>query len=129
MMKIETGSARDWQGFSQILEVMSFLEEIESYSPDQIRESVEQFCQLPANPGQTMSLEEVVFWSGVASGMEFMRHHEEETMDAASTERMLLFASIFSHSMKNAVVDLALGELESEQHKPRGSWGSRIGRR
>ena len=128
MMKIETGSARDWQGFSQILEVMSFLEEIESYSPDQIRESVERFCQLPVNPGQTMSLEEVVFWAGVASGMEFMRYSEEDAMDAASTEKMLLFASIFSHSMKNAIVDLALGELESGQHKPRGSWGSRIGR-
>jgi len=25
-------------------------------------------------------------------------------------------------------VDLALGELESQAHKPRGSWGSRIGR-
>ena len=128
MMKIETGSTRDWQGFSQILEVMSFLEEIENYSPDQIRASIDRFCHLPANPGQTMSLEEVVFWAGVASGMEFMRYNEEDLVDGANTEKMLLFASIFSHSMKNAIVDLALGELESQAHKPRGNWGSRIGR-
>jgi hypothetical protein len=128
MMKLETGSGRDWQGFSHILEVMSFLDEIENYSPDQIRKSIEGFCHLPPNPGQTMSLEEVVFWAGVASGMEFMRYHEEEIMDADATEKMLLFASIFSQSMKNAIVDLALGELESGAHRPRGNWGSRIGR-
>lgn len=128
MMKIETGNARDWQGFSQILEVMSFLEEIENHSPEQIRECIDDFCHLPANPGETMSLEEVVFWAGVASGMEFMRCNDEDGIDSGSTEKMLLFASIFSHSMKNAIVDLALGELESETHKPRGGWGSRIGR-
>ena len=128
MMRLETGSARDWQGFSHILEVMTFLDEIENYSPDQIRESIEEFCHLPPNPGQTMSLEEVVFWAGVASGMEFLRYHEEEVMDAAATEKMLLFASIFSQSMKNAIVDLALGELESEAQKHRGNWGRRIGR-
>src|SRR5215472_3630908 len=127
MMKLETSSGRDWQGFSHILEVMSFLDEIENNSPEQIRKTIDRFCHLPANPGQTMSLEEVVFWAGVASGMEFMRYNEEELLDAANTEKMLLFASIFSHSMKNAIVDLALGELES-QAKPRGNWGSRIGR-
>ena len=128
MMKLETGSARDWQGISQIMEVMSFLDEIENYSPDQIQASIERFCCLPPNPGQTMSLEEVVFWAGVASGMEFMRYNEEETIDAATTEKMLVFASIFSHSLKTAIVDLALGELESDADNPRGKWGSRIGR-
>jgi len=128
MMKLETGSARDWQGFSQIMEIMAFLDEIENYSPDQIRASIEQFCRLPPNPGQTMSLEEVVFWAGVASGMEFMRYSEEEMIDAAATEKMLLFASIFSHSLKTAIVDLALRDLESEAHNPRSRWGSRIGR-
>src|SRR5215472_15260177 len=127
MMKLETANGRDWQGFTRILEVMSFLDEIGDHSPAEIRETVDRLCELPSNPGQTMSLEEVVFWAGVASGMEFMRYNEEELLDAANTEKMLLFASIFSHSMKNAIVDLALGELES-QAKPRGNWGSRIGR-
>ena len=128
MMKLEAGNARDWQGFSQIMEVTSFLDEIENYSPDQIRACIERFCRLPTNPGQTMSLEEVVFWAGVASGMEFLRYSDEETIDPVSTEKMLLFASIFLHSLKNAIVDLALGELESEAHNPRSRWGSRIGR-
>lgn len=127
MMKLETGNGRDWQGFSQILEVMSFLDEMETHSPEDIREAVESFCQLPPNPGQTMSLEEVVFWAGVATGMEFMRRSDEETVDPATTEKMLLFASIFSHSMKNAIVDLALGDLEAKAQDPISRWGSHIG--
>jgi hypothetical protein len=124
MMKLESSNGKDWQGFSQILEVMSFLDEIENYSPEQVQETIEGFCQLPPNPGQTMSLEEVVFWTGVASGMEFMRHSGEETVDPATTEKMLLFASIFSHSMKNAIVDLALGDLESGTRESIDKWGS-----
>jgi hypothetical protein len=40
---------------------------------------------------------------------------------------MLLFASIFSHSMKNAIVDLALGDLEAKAQDPISRWGSHIG--
>src|SRR6478752_2093682 len=112
MMKLETTDRRDWRGFTRILEVMAFLDEIEERSPDEVREAVERFCELPPNPGQSMSMEEVVFWSGVASGMEYSRHADEGTIDPVSTEKMLVFSSIFAHSVKNAVVDLALGDLE-----------------
>lgn len=114
MMKLETTNKRDWQGFTKILEVMSFLDDIDNRSPDEVRDAVDSFCDIPSNPGQSMSLEEVVFWAGVASGMEFWRHAEEDTLDPGSAEKMLVFASIFSHSMKNAIVDLAIGELEPE---------------
>lgn len=118
MMKLETANRRDWQGFTRILEVMSFVDELAERSSEDIRETVEKVCELPPNPSQTMSLEEVVFWAGVASGMEFWRHAEEETVDPSTAEKMLVFSSIFGHSMKNAIVDLALGELEPEpQHR------------
>jgi hypothetical protein len=119
MMKLETSNRRDWQGFTRLLEVMTFVDELEGHSPEEVREAVSKFCELPANPGQTMSMEEVVFWAGVASGMEFWRHVEEETIDPATAEKMLIFSSIFAHSMKNAIVDLALGQLESN---PRDPW-------
>ena len=61
-----------------------------------------------------MSMEEVVFWAGISCGMEFWRSAEEETVDPATAEKMLIFASVFGHSMKNAIVDLALGELEPD---------------
>ena len=109
------------------MEVMTFLDEIEERSPDEVREAVDRFCELPPNPGQTMSMEEVVFWSGVASGMEFWRHAEEETVDSATAEKMLIFSSIFSHSMKNAIVDLALGEIECDPQKPWQKLNSRVG--
>jgi len=118
MMKLEKGNQRDWQGFTRILEVLSFLDEIEQRSPEEIQDTVQKFCELPPNPGQTMSMEEVVFWAGVASGMEFWRRADDESVDPGTAEKMLIFSSIFAHSMKNAIVDLALGDLESENHKP-----------
>lgn len=119
MMKLETANGRDWQGFTRILEIMSFVDEIGEQSEIDIQRAVDKFCELPSDPGQTMSLEEVVFWAGVASGMEFWRHAEEETVDPATAEKMLVFSSIFAHSMKNAIVDLALGELEPDKRR---SW-------
>lgn len=127
-MKLETGNGRDWQGFTRILEIMSFLDELGDHSPGDIRETIEKFCELPPNPGQTMSLEEVVFWAGVANGMEFWRHAEEDTIDPSTAEKMLVFSSIFAHSMKNAIVDLALGELDPEVQQPLTKFGSHLRR-
>lgn len=127
-MKLETGNGRDWQGFTRILEIMSFLDELGEHSAGEIRETIEKFCELPPNPGQTMSLEEVVFWAGVANGMEFWRHAEEDTIDPSTAEKMLVFSSIFAHSMKNAIVDLALGELDPEVQQPLTKFGSHLRR-
>jgi hypothetical protein len=127
MMKLETTDRRDWRGFTRILEVMTFLDEIEQRTPDEVSEAIERFCELPPDPGQSMSMEEVVFWSGVASGMEFWRNAEEGTVDAATAEKMLIFASIFSHSIKNAIVDLALVDLDPDAEKPWQRLRNRIG--
>ena len=123
-MKLETSNGRDWQGFTRILEIMSFVDEISEQSEIDIQRAVDKFCELPSDPGQTMSLEEVVFWAGVASGMEFWRHAEEETVDPGTAEKMLVFSSIFAHSMKNAIVDLALGELEPDKQRTWPKLGS-----
>jgi hypothetical protein len=125
MMKLETTNGRDWQGFTRILEIMSFVDELGEHSETDIQKAVDRFCELPADQGQTMSLEEVVFWAGVASGMEFWRHAEEEDVDPTTAEKMLVFSSIFAHSMKNAVVDLALGELELGGRRSWPKLGSR----
>jgi hypothetical protein len=118
MMKLETANKRDWQGFTRILEIMSFVDEMDDQAPADIHQAVAGLCDLPPNPGQTMSLEEVVFWAGVASGIEFWHHAEEETVDAATAEKMLVFSSVFAHSMKNAILDLALGELDPDRQRP-----------
>jgi len=117
MMRLETSKRRDWQGFTRIVEIMTFLDDIGAHSSSEIREAISNFCDLPPNPAQTMSLEEVVFWAGVATGMECERHASEgEGLDRDSAEKMLVYSSIFAHSMKNAIVDLALGELEPEKN-------------
>jgi hypothetical protein len=128
MMKLDTSNRRDWQGFTRILEVMTFLDEIESRSEEDVQEAVDGFCDLPPNPGQSMSMEEVVFWAGVATGIEYSRHADEDTVDPISAEKMLVFSSIFAHSVKNAVVDLALGDLEAQAGKPWQKLDTHIGR-
>ncbi len=104
MMKLDVKNGNDWQGFSRILEIMSFVDEIEDTAPDDIRETVQSFSELP----------------GVATGMEFARHAEEGTIDPETAEKLLVFSSIFSHSTKSAIVDLALGQLEPEANQVEG---------
>ena len=125
-MKLETVNARDWQGFIRILELMTFLDEIQDRSDDEVRQAIENFCQLPPKAAQTISLEEVVFWAGVATGMEFFRYAQARP-DSGSEEKMLLFASLFAHSMKSAIVDIAIGELEN-QFDDRWQLGNRFRR-
>ena len=114
MLKLETKNGRDWQGFSRILEIMSFVDGIEESTPEDAREVAEELCDLPPNPATTMSLEEVVFWSGVAAGMDIERYASEEKLDPVTAEKILVFASLFGHSTKNAIVDLALGQIEQK---------------
>ena len=125
MMKLETTNRQDWQGFSRILEVMSFIDEVDNFSPEESREIMEKLCQLPLCPSQTMSMEEVVFWAGVAVGMQLSQQTEEGNVDPETAEKVLVFSSLFEHSTKNAIVDLALGEMESPRPQSYQKTGSR----
>jgi len=123
MMKLETTNRHDWQGFSRILEVMSFVDEADGFTAEESREILDRLCQLPPSPGETMSMEEVVFWAGLAAGMELSRHSEEDRIDPETAEKVLVFSSIFEHSTKTAIVDLALGDME--QHPALEKTGTR----
>ncbi len=125
MMKLETTNPQDWQGFSRILEVMSFVDEVDNFSPEETREILERLCQIPPCPGQTMSMEEVVFWAGVAAGMELSQHAEEGRVDPETAEKVFIFSSIFEHSTRNAIVDLALGDIEAPRPSAYQKTGSR----
>jgi hypothetical protein len=104
---------------------MSFVGEIETFSPQENREVLDGLCQLPPSPSQTMSMEEVVFWAGVAAGMQVSRHAEEGLIDPETDEKVMTFSSIFEHSTKNAIVDLALGDIESPSEPRYQKTGSR----
>lgn len=114
MMKLETTNRHDWQGFSRILEVMSFVDQTENLSAEESGEILDNLCQLPPCPGETMSMEEVVFWAGVSAGMELSQQAEEGRIDPQTAEKVLVFSSIFGLSTKTAIVDLALGDMESK---------------
>ncbi|HKW19171.1 MAG TPA: hypothetical protein VJO35_16815 [Terriglobales bacterium] len=113
-MKLETTNRHDWQGFSRILEVMSFIDDADGLTAEESRQILEKFCQLPPCPGETMSMEEVVFWAGLATGMEISRQAQEGRIDEETEEKVLVFSSVFEHSTKTAIVDLALGDIEQQ---------------
>lgn len=113
-MKLETANRHEWQGFSRLLEIMSFIDEADDFNPQESGEILEDLCQLPPCPGETMSMEEVVFWAGVAAGMEISRLAEEGHIDPETAEKVFVFSSIFAHSTKTAIVDLALGDMEPD---------------
>jgi hypothetical protein len=110
--------APNWKAFSRIVEVMGFVDDLPELSSDEIRETASKLCDLPTDPDSTMSMEEVLFWSGVASGMDVCRQTQEEVLDQGSADKILLYASLLAHSTKNAIVDLALDELETSEQDP-----------
>src|SRR5438552_7902699 len=102
-------NTRDLQAFSRIFEVMSFVDRIQELSPE---ETAHRLCQLPANPRNSMSLEEVVFWAGVATGMDLSRSMQEDLLDGGSASKIEAYSSLLAYSTKNAVVDITLEQLE-----------------
>jgi len=46
--------------------------------------------------------------------MDLERYASEEKLDPVTAEKILVFASLFGHSTKNAIVDLALGQIEEK---------------
>ena len=70
-------------------------------------------------------MKEVVFWAGIAVGMQLSQRAEEGLVDPVTAEKVLVFSSIFEHSTKNAVVDLALGEMEAPSQPRYQKTGSR----
>jgi hypothetical protein len=103
---------RNWQAFSRIFEMMTFVDRIQELTPEEREETAYRLCELPANPEHTMSLEEVVFWAGVATGMDVFRSTQEELLDDHCADRIQAYSSLLAYSTKSAVVDLTLEQLE-----------------
>jgi hypothetical protein len=103
---------RNWQAFSKIVEVMSFVDGIRDLDPQEIEERAQTLCELPPDPKHSMGVEEVIFWAGVATGMDVSRQAQEAVIDPGTADKLLVYSSLFAHSTKNAVVDLALQQME-----------------
>ncbi len=112
---MDTGNQRDLQAFAKIIEVMSFVEDIHDLNSEEIQERVQALCELPPAPHQTMGVQEVVFWAGVATGMDVSRRAQEAVIDQSAADKFLLYSSLFAHSTRVAVVDLTLQQLEPTQ--------------
>ena len=102
------------QSFGRIVEMISFVDGLPQhyYRRENTEEAAHRMCELPANPEHTMSMEEVVFWAGVATGMEVCKSMQEDVLDARSAEKIQAYSSLLAYSTKNALVDLTLEQLE-----------------
>ncbi len=103
---------QNYQAFSRIIDMMSLMDRVHELTPNEVRESVSEICSFPENPRQEVSMEEVVFWAGVATGMEVCRNFEEGSIDAEAAEKFMTYSSLFAYSTQSAVVDLTLQNLE-----------------
>jgi len=110
-MKIQQ-RVRDLQPFCKIFEIMSFMDRIKELSYEEIQETAMSLCELPANPENQLSLEEVIFWAGIATGLDLAKHAQESTVDDESLERIEAYSGLLAYSTKNAVVDLTLERLD-----------------
>src|SRR2546427_13026953 len=106
-------NTRDLQAFSRIFEVMSFVDRIQELSPEEIEETAHRLCQLPANPRNSMRLEEVVFWAGDATGMDLSRSMQEDLLDGGCASRIEADPSLLAYSTKYGVVDITVGPSEA----------------
>jgi hypothetical protein len=102
----------DLQSFGRIVEMISFVDGLPEMSTEEIEETAHRMCELPADPERTMSMEEVVFWAGVATGMEVCKNQQEDVLDGASAEKIQAYSSLLAYSTKNALVDLTIEQLE-----------------
>jgi hypothetical protein len=105
----------DLTAFCKIFEVMSFVDRIKEMSPEEIQEATQNFCELPDNSERTMSMEEVVFWAGVATGMEVLKSVQDDLLDDISAEKIQAYSSLLAYSTKNALVELTLQQLETSR--------------
>ena len=101
------------EGFARIIEVMSFVDDLQDLTSDEVQKTTQRLCELPADPKRAMSMEEVVFWAGVATGMDASRQAQEEALDSATMDKMFLYSSLLAHSTKNAIIDLTVQQMES----------------
>jgi hypothetical protein len=102
----------DLTAFCRIFEVMAFVDRIRELTPEEIEEATQKLCELPSSPERTMSMEEVVFWAGVATGMDVLKSVQDDLLDDSSAEKIQAYSSLLAYSTKNALVDLTLQELE-----------------
>lgn len=112
-MTIEKNS-RDLESFARILEVMSFVDAMPELDEEEMQETTERICELPTSPEHSMSMAEVVFWAGVATGMDVSRGAQSEKIDPGVTEKFLLYSSLFAYSTRHAVVDATLQQMDVE---------------
>jgi len=92
--------------------MISFVDGIPEMSAEEIEETAHRMCELPSDPERTMSMEEVVFWAGLATGMEICKSRQDDLLDGASAEKIQAYSSLLAYSTKNALVDLTLEQLE-----------------
>ena len=101
-----------WHTYSRILNLMVLMETLPDLSPGEQAEAVSKVCEQSENARHSMTLDEIVFWAGMASGLELSRNLEAGKVDPDIRDRVACFATLFAESTKSAVVEMTIRDLE-----------------
>ena len=101
-----------WHTYSRILNLMTLMESLPDLSPAERDEAISKLCEQSENCRHSMTLDEVVFWAGIATGLQLSRNVEAGNVDPDARDRVACFATLFSESTKSAVVEMTIRDLE-----------------
>lgn len=101
-----------WNTYSRIVHFMTVVETLSDLSPEELDLQLGKACQQSDRAKQAMTLDEVVFWAGIATGLKLSEAVEAGKVDPNIRDRVAAYASLFAESTKSAVVEMTLRDLE-----------------
>jgi hypothetical protein len=101
-----------WNTYSHIVHLMSLVETLSDLSREELDLLLGRVGEQWARASQTTTLDEVVLWAGIATGLKLSRAVEAGTVDPEIRDRVASYASLFAESTKSAVVEMTLRDLE-----------------
>lgn len=101
-----------WRTYSRILNLMTLMETLPDLSPEEREDAISKLCEQSENARHSMTLDEIVFWAGIATGLQLSRNVEAANVDPELRDRVACFATLFAESTKSAVVEMTIRDLE-----------------
>lgn len=101
-----------WSAYSHIVNVMWLMENLPALSPEELDGELTRALENSENVRHTMTLDEIVFWAGMATGLNLSRSAESGQLDPSIRDRIARYAALFAESTKSAVVEMTIRDLE-----------------
>ncbi|HET7442187.1 MAG TPA: hypothetical protein VFJ47_12865 [Terriglobales bacterium] len=101
-----------WSTYSHIVNVMWLMENLPALSAEELDGELTRVLESSENVRHTMTLDEIVFWAGIATGLNLSRSVETGELEPHIRERIAKYAALFAECTKSAVVEMTIRDLE-----------------